>query len=164
MSEQNRAHDVESGVDVGFATTGLYLPDRDRDSTGGVGLPEPELRIPDGQVLTGQQLCAKVDAATTTPAVAKLPMDKYSALRDQPGKPATFPAAQSPVWRTHPDDGYLILRNMLPDRGFGHAVQDTETPGDEKSVIGSHLPDGSYTSKAAFESTGCPLRAADGSL
>ncbi|MFD7847673.1 hypothetical protein ACFV4K_32675 [Nocardia sp. NPDC059764] len=271
----------------------LYLPDRDRDITGGAGLPEPELHLSDGKVLTGTELCGAMSAATTTPPISKLPLDKYTALRDQPGKPATFPAAQSPEWRTfynvqfglgctymgqctgtpartggqysnidnqyvtanisrgfgpvlvlngtlprtprtlgseqrmeggvdlrywslcnnesmattkvtgclydeqlpltadrhytivaslpgdrpanateacgvawlplsptgdgagHPDDGYLIMRNMMADKGFGHAVQDTKTPGDEKAVMGSYLPDGSYTSKTAFESNGC---------
>ncbi|MGW5075585.1 hypothetical protein [Rhodococcus sp. NPDC004095] len=270
----------------------LYLPDNGRDVTGGVGLPEPELHLTDGQVLTGESLCSAVAAATTTPAVDKLPLDTYLSLRDQPGKPATFPAEQQPAWRTfynvpfglqcsylgqcsgtpartggqysnkdnnyvaaltnrgfgevltltgtmpvtprtlngqdrvddvdmrywslcnnesmattkvvgclhdeqvpldsarrftivatlpedrpvnateacgvawlplsptgdgagHPDDGYLILRNMLPSAGFGHAVQDTRTPGDEKAVMGQYLPDGVYSSKADFEARGC---------
>lgn len=271
----------------------LYLPDNGRDITGGVGLPEPELRLASGEVLTGDKLCGAVGAATTTPRLDKLPMDKYLPLRDQPGKPATFPAAESPVWRTyyntqfglgcsylgkctgtpaktggqysnidnnyvnsyvsrgfgqvltltgtlpktprtingehradgnvdmrywsicnndsiastkvigclfdeqvpidksrrytivatlpedrpvnateacgvawlplskegdgagHLDDGYLIMRNMLPSAGFGHAVQDTKTPGDEKAVMGEYLPDGKYSSKAAFEARGC---------
>ena len=270
----------------------LYLPDNGRDVTGGVGLPEPELHLADGQVLTGESLCTAVSAATTTPAVDKLPMNTYLSLRDQPGKPATFPAEQQPMWRTfynvpfglqcnylgrcdgapartggqysnidnsyvaaltnrgfgevltltgtmpvtprttggqdrvgdvdmrywslcnnesmattkvigclydeqvpldsarrftivatlpedrpvnateacgvawlplsptgdgagHPDDGYLILRNMLPAAGFGHAVQNTATPGDEKAVMGEYLPDGRYSSKADFEARGC---------
>ncbi|MFI6432392.1 hypothetical protein [Rhodococcus oryzae] len=271
----------------------LYLPDAGRDMTGGVGLPEPELHLPGGEVLTGPQLCSAVNAATTTPRVDLLPMDKYVSLRDQPGKPATFPADRIPVWRTyyntpfglgctylakcdgspaktggqysnidnnyvnayvsrgfgevltmtgtlprtpettdgrphadggvdmrywslcsnesiattkvigclydeqvptdaarrytivaslpedrpanateacgvawmplsktgdgvgHSDDGYLILRNMLPTAGFGHAVQDTKTPGDENAVMGEYLPTGAYSSKADFESRGC---------
>ncbi|MGW0041061.1 hypothetical protein [Rhodococcus sp. NPDC003348] len=270
----------------------LYLPDNGRDVTGGVGLPEPELHLTDGQVLTGESLCSAVAAATTTPAVDKLPLDTYLSLRDQPGRPATFPAEQQPAWRTfynvpfglqcsylgqcsgtpartggqysnkdnnyvaaltnrgfgevltltgtmpvtprtlngqdrvddvdmrywslcnnesmattkvvgclhdeqvpldsarrftivatlpedrpvnateacgvawlplsptgdgagHHDDGYLILRNMLPSAGFGHAVQDTRTPGDEKAVMGQYLPDGVYSSKADFEARGC---------
>jgi hypothetical protein len=55
----------------------------------------------------------------------------------------------------HPDDGFMVLRNMLPADGFGHAVQDTATPGDESAVMGSYLPKGSYTTKAAFEQKGC---------
>lgn len=271
----------------------LYLPDGGRDITGGVGLPEPELRLADGEVLNGEPLCSALDAATTTPPVDTLPMDKYLSLRDQPGKPATFPAAEQPVWRTyyntqfslactylgkcdgtpartggqysnidnnyvntnvnrgfgqiltlsgvlpttprtlsgahrtdanvdlrywslcsnesiattrvvgclhdeqvpidsshryrivaslpqdrpvnataacgvawlplseagdgagHTDDGYLILRNMLPGNEFEHAVQNTATPGDEKAVMGQYLPEGRYSSKSEFEATGC---------
>ncbi|WP_410876925.1 hypothetical protein [Nocardia sp. A7] len=271
----------------------LYLPDNGRDITGGVGLPRPELRLANGEVVTGEKLCEAVGAATTTPKVDVLPMGKYLALRDAPGKPATFPAAEQPVWRTyyntqfglgcsylgkcegtpartggqysnidnnyvnayvsrgfgevltltgtmprtphtldsvssadgdvdmrywslcsnesiattratgcvfdeevpldaarrytvvaslpedrpanateacgvawvplpstgdgagHPEDAYLILRNMLPTKGFGHAVQDTKTPGDEKAVMNAYLPDGKYSSKAEFEAKGC---------
>ncbi|MGW0638325.1 hypothetical protein [Nocardia salmonicida] len=275
----------------------LYLPDNGRDITGGVGLPRPELRLASGEVLTGDKLCEAVGAATTTPKVDVLAMDKYLSLRDAPGKPATFPAAEQPVWRTyyntqfglgcsylgkcegtpartggqysnidnnyvnayvsrgfgqvltltgtmprtprtidsapsadadvdmrywslcsneslattratgcvfdeqvpldaarrytvvaslpedrpanateacgvawvqlpsngdgagHPEDAYLILRNMLPTSGFGHAVQDTKTPGDEKAVMSAYLPDGKYSSKAEFEAKGCaPIR------
>ena len=55
----------------------------------------------------------------------------------------------------HPDDGFMILRNMLPAAGFGHSVQDTTTPGDESAVMGKYLPKGTYTTKAAFENQGC---------
>ena len=36
----------------------------------------------------------------------------------------------------HPDDSLLIMRNMLPSKDFSHAAHDTETPGDEKAVMG----------------------------
>lgn len=271
----------------------VYLPDRGRDVTGDVGLPTPELHLAGGEVLTGEKLCSAVDAASTTPKMDLLAMDKYLSLRDQPGKPLTFPAAQKPVWRAfyntqfalscsylakcegtpsriggqysnidnnyatallnrgfgevltltgtlpstprtldgaqrtdgnvdmrywsvcsnesvattrvldclfdeeipvdaarrytiavslpedrpanateacgiawlplpavgdgagHLEDGYLHLRNMLPSNTFGHAVQDTKIPGDEKAVMGEYLPEGTYSSKAEFEAQGC---------
>ncbi|MDV6275546.1 hypothetical protein R3Q06_18780 [Rhodococcus erythropolis] len=34
-------------------------------------------------------------------------------------------------------------------------MHDTKTPGDEKAVMGQYLPDGQYTSKLAFEESGC---------
>lgn len=273
----------------------LYLPDRDRDVTGGVGLPAPRLRLADGTVLSGQQLCTAVSAARTIPSVRTLPLREYELLRGFPGLPATYPAAPTPVWHTfyntqltlectylpwcvgpaehtggqysnidnqytsasinrgfgpllvltgvlprtpatlagqpvmngdvdlrywslcdnesvattrvvgclydeqiptdaagrytivaslpqdrpanataacgvawlplsatgdgagHPDDGYLIMRNMLPSPGFTHAVQDTRTPGDESVVLGPYLPEGVYTSRAAFEDRACHL-------
>lgn len=57
------------------------------------------------------------------------------------------------------DFGWMQLRNMLPSPSFHHAIQDTRRPGDEKRVLGSYLPTGSYyASKRAFEKLGCPAR------
>lgn len=271
----------------------LYLPDRGRDSTGGVGLPQPEVHFSDGRTLSGESLCDALRSVSATPQITTLPAQQYAALRDQPGKPDTFPADRPPVWRTfynqpftlgcvylsqcsgspdrtggqysnidnnyvnayvsrkfgevltltgtmprtprtldgqqrldgqtdlrywslcanesvattrvsgcvydeqvplgpdrrytvvaslpsqrpanaiaecgvawvplpdsgdgagHPDDAYLILRNMLPAPGFAHAVQDTRVPGDEKATMGDYLPDGTYSSKTEFEARGC---------
>ena len=55
----------------------------------------------------------------------------------------------------HPDDGFLIVRNMLLSPSFHHAVQNTTTPGDEKAVLGAYYPRGTYTTKAAFQKPGC---------
>ncbi len=55
----------------------------------------------------------------------------------------------------HREDGFLILRNMLPAAGFDQAIQDTKVPGDEAKVMGKYLPRGSYTTKAAFAKKGC---------
>lgn len=55
----------------------------------------------------------------------------------------------------HLDDGMLLVRNMLPSAKFHQAVQDTKTPGDEASVMGPYLPNGSYTTKADFQHNGC---------
>ncbi|MFF1360775.1 hypothetical protein [Streptomyces sp. NPDC058297] len=56
------------------------------------------------------------------------------------------------------DFGWFQIRNMLPDTGFDHAVQNTKTPGDEVSVMGDYLPNVTYTSKADFETKGCARR------
>ena len=55
----------------------------------------------------------------------------------------------------HPDDGYLLMRNMLPSASFHHAVQDTSVPGDEKAVMGAYLPTGTYLTVRQFEKRGC---------
>ncbi|KYQ83996.1 hypothetical protein AWW72_11385 [Acinetobacter sp. NRRL B-65365] len=55
----------------------------------------------------------------------------------------------------HTDFGLLIMRNLLPDPAFKHAVQNVKAWGDEKTVMGDYLPDIRYTSKAAFEDKGC---------
>jgi hypothetical protein len=288
---QRAANTLYAGVAGQTSVTLLYrvyLPDRGTDITGGAGLPRPELHLADGQVLTGQALCDATSAATTTPPVDPVPFQEYLQLRDQPGKPATFPAEQTPLWRAfynntftlqcgflgacdtnpqrtggqysnrdnnyvaaftnrqfgpvlvltgklpvtpktlagqrrmkadvdmrywsmcsnefettkgvacvndetvptranrrytivaslpadrpqnatarcgvawlpltpdgdgagHPDDGYLLMRNMLPSAGFHHAVQDTSTPGDEQAVMGAYLPTGTYMTVDQFQ-------------
>ncbi len=55
----------------------------------------------------------------------------------------------------HPDDGLLLMRNMLPATDFANAIQNTKTPGDENSVIGPYLPTITYTTTAAYEAQGC---------
>ncbi|MFJ4675518.1 hypothetical protein [Kitasatospora sp. NPDC088783] len=271
----------------------VYLPDRGRDATGGTGLPRPSLHLADGTTVTGRAACDAVRAQhrATLPLTSLAP-DTYRALRDQPGKPAGFPADPSPVWHTfynsattiacafqgqcggtpaksggqysnrdneyvsvevsraygsvlvlhgklprtpatvgrqpfvatrtdlrywslcsnesvattaavgclddedlvtdrdgdytvvlslpqdrprnatsangvnwlslsprgdgagHLDNSMLILRNMLPSAAFGHAVQDTRVPGDERAVMGPYLPTAAYTTTAAFEALG----------
>lgn len=48
-----------------------------------------------------------------------------------------------------PDFGWFQVRNMLPSRGFRHAIQLTAAPGDEREVIGSYLPRLRYYDDAA---------------
>lgn len=271
----------------------LYLPDRNRDITGDAGLPAPRLTLADGTTLTGPAACDALQVIHETPEIDTLPGATYSFLRDQAGKPETFPAEEDPRWlayyntqfgigcyyfgactgnpprvngqyanddnnyvmtmvsrgfgpvltlrgtlpvtpRTldrspvmegdvdmrywslctnesmlttrvedcvydeqvptdddgsytivvsraedrpanaveacgvawiawpergdgagHLDDGFLILRNMLPAADFAHAVQRTVTPGDERDVMGEYLPRASYSSVAEFEARGC---------
>jgi hypothetical protein len=49
----------------------------------------------------------------------------------------------------------LILRHMLPDPAFAHAIQRVEKPDQLVPVVGEYLPTGTHTTKAAFESRGC---------
>jgi hypothetical protein len=54
-----------------------------------------------------------------------------------------------------PDFGWFQIRNMLPSRGFHHAIQLTEQPGDEKTVMGPYLPKLRYFANArAFARSG----------
>jgi hypothetical protein len=53
------------------------------------------------------------------------------------------------------NDGFLVLRNMLPDPSFMHAIQNTTVPGTWPLVMGSYLPSVTYMSKADFEAKGC---------
>ena len=44
----------------------VYVPDKGQPITGGVPLPEPELKLSNGEVLTGQALCNATDAQSRT--------------------------------------------------------------------------------------------------
>lgn len=80
----------------------VYLPDDGRDVTGGVGIPEPELHLPDGRIVTGddaREILAlgpghKYRLRTPFPNLAD-----YLAVRDQPGRPLGFPAENPPRWQ-----------------------------------------------------------------
>jgi hypothetical protein len=274
----------------------IYVPDSFTRAglSGGVGLPVPTLHLADGTVLSGARACAALHAQRAALPLTSLPQAAYRALRDQPGKPPTWPAARTPVFRAyyntafslqcayqgqcsgrpartggqysnvdsqymsalvsrafragpvlvlhgklpttprtgtgvrrmgsgqlrywsicqnesiyttigsgcaydaqiplgpgrrytivtslrsqrpanatrrcgvawipwpaagdgdgHRTDGFLIVRNMLPARGFHHAVQDTRVPGDERAVLGPYYPVGHYTTTRGFERRGC---------
>ena len=53
------------------------------------------------------------------------------------------------------DDGYLLIRNVLPSPDFHHANQNTSVVGDEAEVLGEFLPKGQYFTKEEFEGLGC---------
>lgn len=57
-------------------------------------------------------------------------------------------------WGARPNAA-LIMRNQLPSRWFGQAIQRVRRPGTERAVMGEYLPRGHYTSAKAFESRGC---------
>lgn len=55
----------------------------------------------------------------------------------------------------HLSDGLLIIRNMLPARSFGQAIQSVPRPDQERSTMGRYLPAGRYMTTRAFEARGC---------
>jgi hypothetical protein len=86
----------------------VYVPDRGRDFSGGAGLPQPELRLADGTVLRGDDLCTAVGSRDNVLETSRLPLDTYLALRDQPGKPPTFPAVDPPVFGAFYNTAFTI--------------------------------------------------------
>ena len=58
--------------------------DQGRDPTGGIGLPDFEVHLADGQVLRGQAACDAIGASAGKPTVQTLPPATYAALRDRP--------------------------------------------------------------------------------
>jgi hypothetical protein len=111
----------------------VYVPDRGRDLTGGVGLPTPVLTLADGTVLRGQALCDAVDseskavghtrvpdptallisrdtyAAMRYPNELTAPVDVFGGLMSVPRQvPPAFPAVRRGQWRAQYDRRYLL--------------------------------------------------------
>lgn len=270
----------------------VYVPDHGTDVSGDVGVPRPTVRLADGTTVRGREACSTLQVNRHRLPLTTLPQPLYEALRDQPGKPRTFPADDPPAFHAyyntafsiacgyqgqcsgspqrtggqysnadnnylaafvnrgfghvlvlhgklpttpetmagerrmgrgqlrywslcqneslyttkgagcrfdeqlplnrrreytivtslpadrptnatkrcgvgfvpwpkrgdgdgHLDDGLLLVRNMLPAHSFHRAVQDTKTPGDEKSVLGPYYPRGTYMGTKRFEQRGC---------
>jgi hypothetical protein len=57
-----------------------------------------------------------------------------------------------------PDAGLLLTRNVLPSPGFKQSIWDVTTPFNAKETMGPFYPEGSYMSRAEFESKGCPFK------
>lgn len=71
----------------------VYVPDNGKDASGGVGLPNPELTLSDGQVLTGQSACDTLESDQELIKIPVLPPKTYAQLRQN------NPAKENPVWR-----------------------------------------------------------------
>ena len=95
----------------------LYVPDsfRQKDLTGGVGLPVPELHLADGTVQRGSAACNTLQTQSGRLSITTLPESLYASLRNQPGKPATFPATPTPTWRAYYNTGFTISCSYLGD-------------------------------------------------
>ncbi len=130
-------------------------------------------RMPGGQ-MRYWSMCQNESLYTTRGAGcvydSEIPVDsrrRYTIVTSLPSdRPSDATAACGVAWIPWPargdgdghlDDGLLIVRNMLPSRGFHHAIQDTTVPGDERAVLGPYYPQGTYTTRAAFDRRhGCP--------
>ena len=111
----------------------VYVPDKGRDLTGGVGLPQPRLQLADGTKLRGQALCNALDSqskalgyvrvpdptalliseetyrAMRYPNELSAPVDVFGGLMSVPREvPAYFPATPDGEWRSQYDRRYLL--------------------------------------------------------
>ncbi len=111
----------------------VYVPDRGRNLTGGVGLPKPTLKLADGTKLKGQALCNALDSeskalgyvrvpdpnallisedayeAMRYPNELTAPVDVFAGLMSVPRDvPPTFPAVRKGEWRAQYDRRYLL--------------------------------------------------------
>ncbi|MCB0875750.1 MAG: hypothetical protein R2718_13450 [Solirubrobacterales bacterium] len=71
--------------------------------------------------------------------VVSRPGDRPATARFQCGKAWIRWSKRGDGYLDH-DFGWFQVRNMLPSRSFRHAIQLTETPGDEQQVLGRYLP------------------------
>ena len=55
----------------------------------------------------------------------------------------------------HPEDGLLLLRNLLASPEFSGSIQNVDAPGEESAVMGEYLPSIEYSNIESFESLGC---------
>jgi hypothetical protein len=86
----------------------LYVPDHGRNVSGGAGLPVPVLTLADGTVLRGAGLCSTVGSVGNVLEPSRMPLDLYLSLRDQPGKPPTFPAQNPPKFGAFYSTAYTV--------------------------------------------------------
>jgi hypothetical protein len=97
----------------------IYVPDKGKNESGGVPLPEPVLILKNREELRGDKACETLHTnqppQITIDAVG-LPMTVYSKLVNQPGKPATWPATVPPTWYLQYDRNFLlgIYNGQLP--------------------------------------------------
>lgn len=110
-SERNVVHAPEGPNQQQILLYRIYLPDGDRSITGGVSLPEPVLTLADGQTLQGQPACDAMDTTQTLKLAVNalgIPVEKYRALINQPGKPDTWPATNPSTWHIQLDRKSLL--------------------------------------------------------
>tara|TARA_B100000809_G_C15057034_1_gene501019 strand:- start:248 stop:1375 length:1128 start_codon:yes stop_codon:yes gene_type:complete len=97
----------------------IYVPDKGKNESGGVPLPEPVLILKNREELRGDKACETLHT-NQPPQISidavGLPMTVYSELVNQPGKPATWPATVPPTWYLQYDRDFLlgIYNGQLP--------------------------------------------------
>jgi hypothetical protein len=58
---------------------------------------------------------------------------------------------------SNPHGGFVVLRHLKPAPAFAQSLASTQTPGDERAVLGPYYPETTYEAKVAFEARGCPV-------
>ncbi len=71
----------------------VYVPNSGQDITGGTDLPQPELTLNTGEVLTGQAACDSLQSDDSMVSIPFVPADTYANLRQN------NPAHETPIWR-----------------------------------------------------------------
>ena len=89
----NTVYDYTHDNDKSVLLYRVYVPNKGKDATGGVGLPEPELTLSNGDVLTGQAVCDTLKSDQKLLEIPLIPAETYAQLRQN------NPAKENPFWR-----------------------------------------------------------------
>ncbi len=110
----------------------VYVPDDGRDVTGDGGLPEAELVLGDGTVLTGEDGCAElgVDTELHTEGLPSLDEATYRDLVAL-GDPATHPAFDPVEWHA-----FFNTRHALLSTFYAHTAQEPALAGVDATEVG----------------------------
>jgi hypothetical protein len=99
-----------------------YIPDRGRDGSGGVGLPEVTLTLADGSTLTGDAMCAALRTTKEQTVNATFPISLYESLVAAQPDPTNAPS-QNPVhWERFWNAAYSIAGLFIEDQDLRAAT------------------------------------------
>lgn len=110
----------------------VYVPDEGRDLMGDGGLPEAELVLADGTVLTGAAACAElgVDTVLHTDDLPSLDEATYRSLVAL-GDPATHPAFDPVEWHA-----FFNTRHALLSTFYAHTAQEPALAAVDATKVG----------------------------
>jgi hypothetical protein len=94
----------------------VYGPDRDVDSTGGVGLPKPVVNTADGRILKKGAACAAIGSREDgrIASANQTTAQDWTEMRDAPGRPPTWPALNPGQWHTIYSNADFLCQTFTP--------------------------------------------------
>lgn len=101
----------------------LYVPDEGFEATGGVALPEIELTLASGEVLTGDAACESLNASEEYVRIPYVPAAQYTQLKaaSYAVSPVSGPSKNPPQWNAAWGFAYSLACDYLVD--FNAAVR-----------------------------------------
>jgi hypothetical protein len=99
-----------------------YIPDRAKDGTGGVGLPQVVLTLGDGTSLTGQAMCDTLRTTKAQTANATFPIALWEPLVAATADPANAPSRNPVHWERFWNAQYSIAGLFIEDQDLRAAT------------------------------------------
>jgi hypothetical protein len=99
-----------------------YIPDKGKDGTGGVGLPEVTLTLADGTNLTGQEMCNALSTTKAQTANATFPIDLWESLVAAAPDPTNSPSMNPVHWERFWNAQYSIAGLFIEDQDLRAAT------------------------------------------